>query len=144
MALGLKTDMQQFEAIISQSIAQYEVILNFLQKMDKEIGTASPEELLELSKELAELQNQAATIDQVLLTQFSMLTARPETLQALIDKRHRIMKEILLVNERITEKASGVKSLIAHEMEKLRNGISAMSGYKQQQNNQGRIVDRTS
>jgi hypothetical protein len=144
MAMGLKTDMQQFEAIISQSIVQYEVILNFLQKMDKEIGTAAPEELLEFSKELAELQNQAATIDQVLLTQFSMLTARPETLQALIDKRQRIMKEILLVNERITEKASGVKSLIAYEMEKLRNGISAMSGYKQQQNNQGRIVDRTS
>ncbi len=136
--------MQQFEAVLSQSIHQYAEILEFLQKMNKEIGTALPEELLELGESLAHLQSHAAETDQVLLTQFNKHSALAETMQPLLDKRQQIMNEILVLNGRITEKASGVKSLIAHEMEKLRTGLSALSGYKQQQNNQGRIVDRSS
>ncbi len=134
--------MQQFEALLSQSIHEYAEILEFLQKMDEEIGTASPEGLLELGESLAQLQNHAAETDQVLLMQLSKHSALAETMQPLLDRREQIMKEILFLNGRITEKASGVKSLIAHEMEKLRTGLSALNGYKQQQNNQGRIVDR--
>lgn len=136
--------MQQLEPVLSQSIQQYERILDFLQKMDGEIGTASPAELLELSESLTDVQSQATQTDQVLLRQLSNSSARTETMQLLIEKRERIMKEILLLNERITAKASGVKSLIAHEMGNLRNGISALNGYRQQQHNQGRIVNSTS
>ncbi len=136
--------MQQFEAVLSQSIHQYAEILEFLQKMNKEIGTALPEDLLKLGESLAHLQSHAAETDQVLLTQFNKYSALAETMQPLLDKRQQIMNDILCLNGRIAEKASGVKSLIAHEMEKLRTGLSALSGYKQQQNNQGRIVDRTS
>lgn len=136
--------MQQVEEILSQSIHQYAEILEFLQKMNKEIGSALPEELLELGESLAHLQHLAAETDQVLLMQLSKHSALAETLQPLLDRREQIMKEILFLNGRISEKASGVKSLIAHEMKKLRTGLSALNGYKQQQNNQGRIVDRTS
>jgi hypothetical protein len=136
--------MQQFEQVFSHSIKQYEVILSFLQKMEKEIGTASPDELLELSKSLADLQSQAAETDQMLLPQLREHSALNEKMAPLIDERELLMKEILLLNARISEKASGVKSLIAHEMEKLRNGISALGGYMQQQNTHGRIVDRIS
>jgi len=138
------TEMKQLEPVLSQSIEQYEGILDFMRKMAEGIGTASADELLELNKSLEDLQSQATATDQVLLAQISKNSTLAETMQLLIDKRERILKEILLLNEGMTEKASGVKSLIAHEMAKLRTGISALSGYKQQQNHQGRIVDRTS
>jgi hypothetical protein len=139
-----KAEMQQLEPVLSQSIQQYEHIFDFLQKMDREIGTASSDELLELSALLSDLQGQATQTDQVLLAQLNKYSVRTETLQSLLDQRERLIKKILLLNEKITTKASGIKSLIAHEMGKLRNGISALSGYTEQQHNQGRIVNSTS
>ncbi|MBU1568836.1 MAG: hypothetical protein KJ630_24825 [Proteobacteria bacterium] len=140
----MKTETQQLEPILTLSIRQYEDIHDFLQKMDKEIGTASPDDLLESNLSLAYLQSQATEADQVLLPQLSKHSVHTETSQQLIDKREQILKEILLLNEGITKKALGVNSLITHEMEKLRNGISALSGYRRQQNNQGRLVNKTS
>lgn len=138
------TEMQQLEPALTLSIQQYEHILDFLRKIDREVGIASSDELLEQSALLADLQNHATQTDQVLLSLLNDHLVPTETIQILLSQRELIIKEILLLNAGITEKASGVKSLIAHEIEKLRNGISAMSGYKQHQNNQGRIVDRTS
>lgn len=139
-----QADMQQLRPILDKSIQQYEKILVFLQKMDNETSTASPAELLKLGESLADLQGQATQIDQVLLAQLGKYPAPTEIIQSLIEKRERTIKEILFLNERITLKASGVKSLISHELGKLRHGLSALSGYKQQQNNQGRIVNSTS
>jgi hypothetical protein len=139
-----KAEIQLLEPVLLQSIQKYEHILDFLQKIDKEIGAASSDDLLELSAFLADIQSHATQTDQVLLTQLSKHSVLTETMQSLLDKREHITKEILVLNEQITAKASRVKSLIAHEMEKLRNGISALSGYKEQQHNQGRIVNSSS
>jgi hypothetical protein len=137
-------ELQQLESTLSLSIQQYEDILDFLKKTDKEIGTASPSELLELSTSLTDLQWIATQTDQVLLAQLNTDSAQGDKTQHLINRREHIVKDILRLNEHITVKASGVKSLLAHEMGKLRNGLSALSGYKQQQHNQGRIVNSTS
>ncbi len=139
-----QTELHQLESTLLQSIVQYGNILDFLKIMDREIGTASPAELLELSASLTDLQKDATQTDQVLLTQLSAISVRSENTQHLIDRHERIIKEILFLNEHITEKASGVKSLIANEMGKLRSGISALTGYRQYQHNQGRIVNSTS
>lgn len=133
--------MEQLEPVLLQSIQQYERILDFLQKMDGEIGTASPSMVLELSESLAYLQSHATQTDQALFTQLNKQSALTETIQSLLSRRENIVKEILILNERIKAKAIGIKSLLGHEMEKLRNGISALSGYRQQQHNQGRIVN---
>ena len=138
------TEIQELESTLSQSILHYGNILDFLEKIDREIGTASPSELLELSTSLTDLQEIATQTDQVLLTQLSTDSARGDNTQHLIDRREHIVTDILILNEHIAVKSSGVKSLIAHEKSKLRNGISALSGYKQQQHNQGRIVNSTS
>lgn len=136
--------MQQLRPVLLQSLQQYEGILDFLQKMEEEIGSASPAMVLELSESLADLQSHATQTDQALLAQLNKQSAQTEPIQSLIDKRELLVKEILLLNERITAKAIGIKSLLGHEMETLRHGISALSGYKQQQHNQGRIVNSIS
>jgi hypothetical protein len=55
-----------------------------------------------------------------------------------------LLKEILLLNGRITEKALRVNALIAHEMGKIRNGRSALNSYRQPHHHQGRITNCTS
>jgi hypothetical protein len=135
--------MEKIEPVLLQSIQQYERILDFLQKMDTEISTAAPSMVLELSESLAYLQGHATQTDQDLLTQLSKQSPLSEAMQSLLNRREYIVKEILILNERIKAKAIGIKSLLGHEMEKMRNGISALSGYRQQQHNQGRIVNST-
>jgi hypothetical protein len=136
--------MHELEPILLQSIQQHEHLLNLLRKMDAEVSTASPAMVLELSELLSDLQSHAMQTDQALLAELSRQTGHTAQVQYLLDKREQRVKEILLLNEQITAKAIGIKSLLGHEMEKMRNGISALSGYRQQQHNQGRIVNSTS
>ena len=136
--------MPQLEPILSQSMQQYERILDFLQKMDVEVGTADPVALQNFSETLNALQAQAVKIDQVLFTQMDREPIKTETTQICLDKRSLLLKEILFLNERISKKALTVNALIAHEMGKLRNGRTALSGYKPQQQHQGRIVNGSS
>jgi hypothetical protein len=135
--------MEKIETVLLQSIHQYERILDFLQKMDVEIGTAAPSMVLELSESLAYLQGHATETDQTLLTQLRKQPDLPKAMQSLLSRRENVVKEILILNERIKAKAIGIKSLLGHEMEIMRNGISALSGYRQQQHNQGHIVNST-
>jgi hypothetical protein len=135
--------MENLEPVLIKSIQQYERILDFLQKMDTEIGTAAPSMVLELSESLAYLQGHAMQTDQNLLSQLRKQPALPEAMQSLLNRREYVVKEILILNERIKAKSIGIKSLLGHEMEKMRNGISALSGYRQQQQHQGRIVNST-
>lgn len=137
-------EIQQIEPALRQSIEQYELILAFLQKMETEVGTADAVELQELDATLYELQTQAEQFDQILLAKLKNESHKSELIQKLIARHERLLKEVLLVNERITTKASGVKSLISHEIGKLRDGLSAMNGYRHQPHNQGRIVNSTS
>jgi hypothetical protein len=139
-----QTKPHQPESLLLQSLVQYGNILDFLWLIDREIGTASASELLELSVSLTDLQGIATQTDLLLLAQLNADPARSDEIQNLINKREHIVKDILLLNEQTAAKASGVKSLIANEMGKLRSGISALGGYRQHRHNQGRIVNSSS
>ena len=135
---------QQMETGLKLSIQQYENILKHLQIMDGEVGVAFPDELLKMGESLVDLQNLATQTDENLLQSFKRNTSPDTTIQHLINKRRHLIGDILLLNERIAIKASGIKCLIAHELGKLQNGLSALSGYKQHQQTSGRIVNSSS
>jgi chromosome segregation ATPase len=137
-------DIEQLESQLKYSISYYGRILALLQSIDEEIGTASRDGLLNMSATLAELQGQATRLDQAIATHLSKVPAKNEHVRSLLNKREDVIKEILILNRNISAKAMGVKSLLAHEMSTLRNGLSALSGYRQMQHNQGRIVNSTS
>ena len=137
-------EMHQLESGLRDSISHYVGILMLLQNIDKGIGTASQDELQNMNTSLAELQGQATQLDQLVVDQLSKESVKTEATRSLLAKRENLVQEILLLNRNITSKAMGVKSLLAHEMGMIRNGLSALSGYKQQQLNQGRIVNSTS
>lgn len=141
---AMTMDIQQLESRLNYSISYYGRILSLLQTINEEIGTASQDELQSMSSTLAELQGQATQLDQSIATQLDKEPAKTETIRSLLNKRENLIKEILLLNRNINTKAMGVKSLLAHEIGTLRNGLSALSGYRQKQHNQGRIVNSTS
>ncbi|MBV5318097.1 MAG: hypothetical protein JZU50_09820 [Desulfobulbaceae bacterium] len=111
--------------------------------MDHDLGTADPVALQNFNLTLNELQEHAEHLDRNISTQINTQSLNSETTQDLIEKRALLVSEVLLLNQRITAKASGVKSLLAHEMGKLRIGQTALSGYRQPQNNRGRITNST-
>jgi hypothetical protein len=135
---------QRLESSLRQSIYQYEQIYELLRTTEQEIGIADPVGLEAFSLSLQKLQTQARQIDQDLVDLLRQKTLETGSIRNLLDRRELLLKEILQINGSIAAKANGVKSLIAHDIGKLRNGISAMSGYRQQQHNQGRLVNSTS
>jgi len=136
--------MQHLEASIRDSIRQYGHILTLLHTINAEIGTASAEELQGMNTALTALQEQSKHHDQALGSRLNSEPVRTEAINSLLEKRERLIQEILQLNKNATAKAMGVKSLLAHEIGILRNGQSALSGYRPQQRHQGRIVNSTS
>lgn len=136
--------MEQLESTLVQSVQHYAYFLEFLQKMDDEMGTADPVALQNFNISFHQLHEQAMQFDRILSTQLNSKSLENESILILTEKRNSLLREILRLNKRITAKASGVKSLIAHEIGKLRTGLSALSGYRQPQQNQGKITNCTS
>ena len=137
-------EMEQLESALLQSVQHYACFLEFLRKMDDEMGTADPVALQNFSVSFQKLHQQAVQFDQSIAAQLNGKSSENESILILTGKRERLLKEILQLNKRITAKASGVKSLIAHEIGRMRTGLSALSGYRQPQQNQGRITNCTS
>lgn len=136
--------MQQLESGLKNSINHYGEILAVLQNIDKKLGTASQDELQAMNASLTRLQDEARELDQLIVDHSVKEPVRTEAIRSLLRKRESVVREILHLNKDITARAMGVKALLAHEMGSLRNGISALSGYKPQQHNHGRIVNSAS
>ncbi len=142
--MDTQTEKEQLEASLSQVLQHYESLLKYLQEMDQEMGTASPATLQNFSVSLHEFQEQAMKFDQNVAAHLNEKLLKIESIQILLGKREALLMELLALNTRMTAKAQGVKSLIAHEIGRLHTGLSALSGYRQPQHNQGRITNCTS
>ena len=136
--------MQPLESALSQSIQHYACLLTFLQEMDQAMGTADPTALQHFSASLQAFQEQALQVDGDVAAQLNQKSLKTELIQGLVEKREALLKELLALNTNMTAKASGIKSLISHEIGKLHTGLSALNGYRQPQQTQGRITDCTS
>ena len=137
-------ETQLLKEKIQHSICLYEQMRESMKRLDLEIGTASPAALTKFNTTLSEHFNTAEKIEHELFVQLSTSSDRIDEVRSLIEVRENILKEILLLNQRITSKASGIRSFISHKTKSLQSGVSAMKGYTQVYHNQGRIVNSTS
>jgi len=136
--------MHTFDSMLSRSIQHYQGILQLLEQMEREMGTADPLALQGFSSTLERMQGQAAQLDREIAPLLKAQASKNEQTADLAKQRADLVNEILEVNQRICAKASGVKSLLAHEMGKLRTGLTALSGYRQPQRHRGRITNCSS
>ena len=130
--------------MLAHSIHQYERILDWMQQMDTEVGTADADALAHFSDGLQELQGEAAADDQMLMARLASNGSAPESTRMLAARREGLLREILALNQRIIEKTARVQALLGHEIKSLGNGLTALNGYKQPQHNQGRLVNGAS
>ena len=142
--MAMTIDMQQLETDLRDSTNAYDNILSLLTLIGAELGNATHDELLEMNATLENLQWQATRRDQSILDRLQKLPARSATLEALLKDHGIVVHEVLLQNESVASKAKSVKSLLAHELGTLRNGLTGIKGYSQHGNEQGRIVNRSS
>lgn len=136
--------MPALATLLTHSIVQYEGILAWMQQMDAAVGTADADALAHFSDGLQGLQGEAAADDQMLLAQLADKGPAPESTRMLAARRDSLLREILALNQRLTEKAARVQALLSHEIKSLGNGLTALNGYKQPQHNQGRFVNGAS
>jgi hypothetical protein len=135
---------QQLKTSLLQSIHQYENMLDYMQNLDKGVGTAAPSALMRLNDRLVELQKNMTQTEEIVSFRLQEYSGNMEAVQSLVEMRQHLLRDILFLNQRITVKATGIRSYITSEMGKLHTGLSAMKGYKQQQNNLGRIINSKS
>jgi len=136
--------MQPLATLLSRSIQHYQGLLHLLAQMDREMGTAAPQALEEFSLSLERMQAEARPLDREITGRLQNQSLDNEQIAALARERTELIGAALEVNQRISAKASGVKSLLAHEMGKLRTGLNALSGYRQPQPHRGRITNCSS
>jgi len=136
-------ETHQIKETLLQAIHVYEHMLNDMQNLEIEIGTASPATLMKFNESLKEQQDNVEKIEHDLFTQLSNSCNSLGEIDLLIKMREKLMKDILFLNQQITIKASGIRSFMSHEMKRLHSGYTAMKGYKQIHHNHGRIVNST-
>ena len=132
------------QSALEHSIKHYKDLHLFLLDIDLKIGIASETELQEFDKSLREMHVKAIDIDQTVTENSTEDSTVIATFENLLNERTLLVKEILNLNEKIVAKANGVNSLIAHDIEMFRNSAAARHGYRQQQDNNGRLVNTTS
>lgn len=136
--------MQPLETMLSRSIQHYRGVLQLLERIDRELGTADPQALAEFSRALELMQTEASPLDREIAAQFQAQPRSGEQIATLAGERNELIGAALAINQRISAKALGVKSLLSHEMGKLRTGLTALSGYRQPQPHRGRITNCSS
>ena len=133
---------RNFQPILTESIHQYTVIHNLLLMINKEISTATPERLDALNASLVDIQKKAVELDSLIQEELKSPAMLDQQTQSLARTREELVASIIELNKEITVRAVNVKSLLAHEIRTLKNGHSAISGYRTQQEPQGRLVNR--
>lgn len=129
---------------LEDSIRQYQRILDYLAYMDHEIDGNSEIQSQSMVESLEELQREARELDSVLLPILNEEVLLGEQVRSGFSRREEVIRKVILINAEIERKAQGAQSLLAHELETLRHGQKAISGYKPQQSSGGRIVNSTS
>lgn len=140
----MRPDIQLLASALAESTDCYRRILDYLQYMKGEIGVASDVQLQAMAESLSHLQTQAREIDETFQGGLNKETVQNEDLSPLWVKREGLIEEIFLLNSEMLKKAMDAKTVLAHELGMLRNGQTALSGYKPQQSGGGRIVNSTS
>ena len=138
-----KTDLTALELLILQSIEQYGAIYDLLKIDGVNIDSQLSSEISKFDETLRDVQKLAQQTDQQ-LTDLLKVTKIPQSMEELLARRTELQKEILVLLKNTASRANSVKSLLASEMQSLKQGRKALTGYKTNSDYQGKIIDKTS
>ncbi|AJF07566.1 hypothetical protein [Geoalkalibacter subterraneus] len=125
---------------VDLSISQYRDILDALERFGETLGKVDSEQISLFAEELRQRQQQAAEIDADVERGVCALNCKDATLEAVLERRTRIMARVREHNQLLSEKIRGMMSVISEELTQARIGKAAMSGYRGQDQGKGSIL----
>jgi hypothetical protein len=135
------TEKADVAAVLIESIKHYRQIVALLQDVNLRLGAASPGELQGMGEAIDWQQQQAGMIDGAVLARLHEEPVEMARYQSLMLERAGLLQEMVTLNGRIAGRARDVASMLVHELEGLRNGQSALSGYRLPIQEGGRLVN---
>ena len=129
--------------LIELSLDQHMEMVALLRNLQHLLDNQSYAGLLTLNEALCSLQDQIRETDSLLLGELTGARI-PADLTPLLDRRTSLQKELLQLLSGILPGAKSIKSFLAREMQTLKTGRNALSGYKSQAPRHGVMINSTS
>ncbi len=133
----------EVETLILQSLKEHSEMLAMLKALQREIDTHSVAYLEQFNTNYHTLQQQSQGTDNKLFKQLD-LEGISKNIRQQLDHRKSMQQDILDLLKKTVPRANIAKTLMASEIQSIQKGRTALSGYKSQLNNQGKIVNRAS
>lgn len=135
--------MHALEPLLQKSISQYQSILELSKETVTRLDVLKPAEINTACEQMTSLQQQAAETDTEII-QLASTFSTPQVRQApSFDKRLGLMRRVLEQNNLLFSRINGMMAVISQDISQIRWGFSAMSGYKSEQEDSGKIVSHS-
>lgn len=138
-----KTDMATLELLVRESLEQYHEIYDMLRLVGPNLDSQLRDHVKKLDETLGGIQKRAQETDRKLTDQLRVMGIS-ETVAEPLARRTELQEKILVLLKETAARANSVKSLLASEMQSLKQGRKALAGYKTISDYQGRIIAKTS
>ena len=132
--------MQELERLVIKSLKQYQTILNHIGKLQIILRRCQPKELKLYCAHLQTLQDTARQIDSDIDRHLQDANI-DINLESLLQKRQKMMRDIIRHNDLLFPEISGKLAVISAELSQARTGKTAIAGYKVGRTKKGRIVN---
>ncbi|MDD3815242.1 MAG: hypothetical protein PHZ02_11445 [Desulfocapsaceae bacterium] len=133
-SLIIQRDLGELDALLLSSIECYEDILALFEAISHDRGDNSLSTLGSKGTEILQLQEKAALADQELiatLKEMDPAVSAHLSSHPLMDKRQKLMQQILPHNRSLLSVINNIKSLLAHDIKSIQGGRTALNGYRQ-------------
>lgn len=137
------TEITPLDLLAQHSLRQHVDMVELLRPLQQQLESPSLDTITKFNLVFGTLQQEIEIIDKKLIEQLKSAPV-PENITQLLNRRKLLQQEILRMLKHTVPKASSVKSLMASEVQSVKNGRKALNGYKMQSDSQGLIVNRIS
>lgn len=137
------TELKNSEELVRQSLKQYRDMFDLLNSLSQHLDVQLAENIQQFNEAFSTLHEGAQAVDQELMERLR-LTEIPEDMDQYLAQRKSLQEQILRLLKETVPKANSVKALLASEMQFIKHGRTALTGYKTHSLPQGKIVSKKS
>lgn len=133
--------MNELERLLKQSIEQYNGILDYTDTLPALLSNPDIKNIQNYCGGLRDLQNEASRTDEDIN---ALIKEKKITLDSnpAFQKRRELMRAIITHNDLLFPRIAGKMAIISSELDKIKDGMTAMTGYKPNLNGSGKIINK--
>ena len=139
-----ETEKLALTELVLKSLHQYREMAELLRTLEKNLAADPAGYVDEFNVSFAELKIKAQYVDKSLLERLKSSGKLDSTIEDYLDERRRLLADISNLLERALPQALSIKTLLQNEMQSLKTGRNALSGYKSNPSGHGRLINKRS